>query len=355
MIPFGTTKQKKLNRRRTSMTNHLYINKKVWNTFSAAEMAQYQTDVFKHFKAKGFPFFPTSAEWRDKEMVKLMRYDYTKCILEDVKEIKQTMHGLSLCWSYHPHHYEVQCNSMQTVSDAFNHDDTLKKVIAKRIKMGDNMSDNGLRKMLKIFTGVQCVSNFRPTAAAAIYTKFTPKNGSVYDMSCGYGGRMMGAHIAGMKYYGVEPCAATFQGLNKMQTDFNIDANIRQEGSEIGGWLPDNSVDMCFTSPPYFDCEKYSKEETQSYIKYPTKELWLKGFMRDTLNDCYRVTKPGGVIALNIQNVKTYKNLVADVIEMCGRAGIDYVMTWGLQLSRLGKGGIKLEPILIFVKRGGEK
>ena len=239
-----------------------------------------------------------------------------------------------------------------TVKAAFDDDAILKKVIARRIKMGDNMSDNGLKKMLKIFSGVQCVSNFRPTAAAAIYSRFCPSGGAVYDMSSGYGGRVLGAHIAGVSYKGVEPCKKTHDGLMAMVSDFGIDAEIRNQGSEIGGWVDDKSVDLCFTSPPYFDCEKYSDEDTQSYIKYPTKERWLNGFIKETILECIRVVKDDGVIALNIQNVPSYKTLVDDVCRLMAEIGLVLIDTWGLQLSRLGKGGIKTEPILIFKTKG---
>src|SRR5208282_731299 len=143
------------------------------------------------------------------------------CIDEPNRQILQSMHGLSLCWSYHPHHYEVPCNNQRTVMDVFNDDDLFQQAIRKRMKMGDNMSDNGIRKMLKIFTGTQCVSNFRPTAAAAIYSLFVPKGGYVYDMSAGWGGRLLGANIAGMKYIGVDPATKTHEGLCQMVKDFN--------------------------------------------------------------------------------------------------------------------------------------
>ena len=332
------------------MKHNLFINKKKWSTFSHSELEDYKCSVFEYFRKSGFPYFPTDEVWRKKEITKAFNYDASRCIDEDNKEIRQTMHGLSLCWSYHPHHYSVICNDKKTVHETFLDDDKLKAVIAKRIKMGDNMSNNGLRKMLKIFSGVQCVSNFRPTAASAIYKRFAPSGGVVYDMSSGYGGRIIGALLAGVKYYGVEPCEATFKANKKIISDFGIDAELKCEGSEVGGWLDDNSVDLCFTSPPYFNCEKYSDETTQSYMKYPTKDLWLNGFIKDTLLDCKRVVRANGKIIINIANVPNYKTLVDDVIGIANLVGLRHVDTWGLQLSRLGRGGIKTEPILILIR-----
>ena len=325
----------------------LFINKKTWAHFSETEMQQYQSELFHHYRTNGFPYFPTNEDWRAKELGKLMKYDYTKCVNTSDNIIKQVMHGLSLCWSYHPHHYDVVCNNMRTVKDTFDDDTLLRKVIAKRIKHGDNMSDNGLRKMIKVFSGTQCVSNFRPTAAAALYTHFCKKGGTVWDMSSGYGGRCLGAHLAGVHYIGTDPCTLNFNGVQSMAKDINASAELYNIGSE--DYLPDeNSLDMCFTSPPYFDCEKYSEEGTQSYIKYPSKSAWLNGFMAQTLRNCKMGLKSGGVLVINVQNVKSYPSLVEDVVNLANNLGFDEQQRWGIYLSRLGKGGYKTEPVLVF-------
>ena len=131
------------------------------------------------------------------------------------------------------------------------------------------ISDSGIRKMLKIYSGVQGVSNFRPTAAATIYDVFA-KDGVVWDMSGGWGGRLLGAIVSGVKrYIATEPSIETYKGLIELSDDYgrDIDTWIYNMGSE--DYQPHkNSLDLCFTSPPYFDLEKYSNEDTQSYIKY---------------------------------------------------------------------------------------
>lgn len=333
------------------MNNELFINKKVWKNFSEDEMKSYLQSVYDYYREQGFPYFPTDMLWRENELKKLLNYDYTKCIDIDNKLIKQTMHGLSLCWSYHPHHYEIVCNNMRTVKETFEDDTLLKKVIEKRVRFGDNMSDNGLRKMIKVFSGTQCVSNFRPTAAAAIYSHFANKGDTVYDMSSGFGGRCLGAHISGVNYIGVDPSTKSYNGVLEMSKFLKSNTTLYNIGSEYQ--LPnvqDNTIDLAFTSPPYFDCEKYSEEKTQSYKKYPSKNEWLNGYMKDTLTECFRVLKSGKNLILNVQNVKTYKNLVSDVKHLAETLGFTLTDEWGLQLSRLGKGGYKTEPILIFKK-----
>lgn len=330
--------------------NSIFKNKKEWLKLSEDELLNYKNEIYNYYRKNGFPYFPIDKEWRLKEFQKLLNFDFTSCIDTENKTITQTMHGLSLCWSYHPYHYEIPCNDQKTVMGTFNDEETFKKVIAKRLKIGDNITDNGIRKMLKIFSGVQCVSNFRPTAAAAIYHHFAGSGSTVFDMSHGFGGRVLGGSIAKVNYIGVDPSSRAFKGVSEMCSDFNLPAKLYNIGSECDLPIGDSSVDLCFTSPPYFNCEKYSIEETQSYVKYPNKDLWVNGFIMDTFNNCERILKESGTMIINIQDVKSYKNLVSDIIEAAKKCNFRHVDTWKLQLSNLGGSGFKTEPLLIFKK-----
>ena len=52
---------------------------------------------------------------------------------------------------------------------------------------------------------------------------------------------------------------------------------IHQVGSETFE-CEENSIDMVFTSPPYFAKEAYSDDEEQSYKKFDQYEAWAEGF-----------------------------------------------------------------------------
>lgn len=60
---------------------------------------------------------------------------------------------------------------------------------------------------------------FTPTAAAAIYHKFLPEEGGVvWDMSAGFGGRLLGALACDRvdKYIGTDPNPLSVDGLREM-------------------------------------------------------------------------------------------------------------------------------------------
>lgn len=332
--------------------NPLFINKKVWSQFTEQELESYVLSVFNHYRLQGFPYFETEQRYRDKEFDKMMKYDASKLYQNGC--VKQTMHGLALAWSYFPHSFDVRCNNSMTPIECFNDDELLVKVIRKRIRMGDNMSDNGLRKMIKMFSGVQSVSNFRPTAAASIYSKFTNQGDTVYDMSCGFGGRLLGSIKAGVKYIGVDPSTKTYKGLIEMSQRYAPDAKIILSGSEE--YLPkESSIDFAFTSPPYFDTEKYSNDDSQSYIKYKSKKEWLEGFLLQTLLNVNSALKDGKHMVINIANVKSYPDLEEDTLEVAKAAGFMLESKDRLLLSnstfKKGKSAFKSEPLFVFKKK----
>ena len=228
----------------------IFINKRTWQTFTEAEMNEYIQKVFNYYRKNGFPYFKSDKTFRDKEFLKTKKYDFKNVIDKENKIIKQTMHGLSLAWSYMPHSWEIVCGNKKTPFEVFHNDELFIKVIEKRIKMGDNISDNGIRKMLKLFTGTQSVSNFRPTAAAAIYSLFCKEGDTVWDFSSGFGGRLIGAELAKVNYIGTDPSTLTYNGLIKLKKDYikSIKSEIHKSGSEE--FKPkEKSIDFIFTSP----------------------------------------------------------------------------------------------------------
>lgn len=342
------------------MSKDIFINKKVWSEFDENQLESYIDSVFNHYRQNGFPYFPNDTEFRKNELRKLKNYDFRQVIDKETKTIKQTMHGLALAWSFMPHSWEIPCNGLKTPMDLFNDDDTFRKVIRKRIRMGDNMSDNGIRKMLKLYTGAQSVSNFRPTAAAAIYSLFANRDDIVWDMSCGYGGRLLGAYLAGVKYVGTDPCVKTWKGLLQLTAFLEYDkCIILNRGSEEMNnvYLREpvtgrQMIDFAFTSPPYFDLEKYGTEENQSYIKFPNKEDWAEGFLGETFRKAAFGLKHGGKMAINIANTKSFPNLEDVTISKAIESGFRPYDTWFLALSNptmsSDKSKFKYEPIFIF-------
>jgi DNA modification methylase len=78
--------------------------------------------------------------------------------------------------------------------------------------------------------------------------------------------------------------------------------------------LPDASVALVVTSPPYFAGKAY--EEALGEGGVPGSYVEFLAMLRDVFAECRRVLEPGGRIAVNVANLgrKPYRSLAADVI-----------------------------------------
>jgi len=237
-----------------------------------------------------------------------------------------------------------------TPLEVFNDDTLFKRVISRRVSLGDNISDSGIRKMLKIFTNTQAVSNFRPTAAAVLLSKYSCSSGVFFDPCAGWGGRMLGSFLSGMRYVGCEVGKETLVGLDELGSFLGLDYTLFAQGCETELPLEDSSVDIVMTSPPYFDCEKYSEDEDQSYLKYPQRDLWVNLFLEGMLKNCYRLLKKGSYMLLNVANVRTFPDLVDVTRSSAESVGFRFSHCDRLSLSALNSGSFKYEPILCFIR-----
>ena len=215
---------------------------------------------FDEARADGFPIYSLNRQKKLEQLWQLLRYDRAGLIADGV--VGQSMHGLALAWHYQPHAWSVRCGNMLTPSEVFRDDDLLRNALAQRMRLGSCKTKSDLRKALRTFTGTQGVSNFRPTAAAAIYDRYLPEEGgTVWDMSAGFGGRLLGALASRKvtKYIGTDPAAKTMDGLCEMRDELSplmrglgyeppVMDDLRCVGSEDFHPAPE-STSLCFTSP----------------------------------------------------------------------------------------------------------
>lgn len=333
-----------------------------WSQRSFEEQDEIARGIADRWRMRGFPHYDLSPLERFQDFSTFQRYDRSGLISDGV--VGQTLHALGLAWHYFPHHWEVRVGKMKTAWDVWNSDELLIKAIKSRIKWGGFITDDdgvpdlsaaSMRKALRTYSGVQRVSNFRPSAAAAIYDLYCPVGGTVWDMSSGYGGRLLGA-IASRKvhhYIGTDPASQTMVGLRSLASDFahltQTSVTLHQQGSE--DFLPDTgSLDLCFTSPPYFNTEEYSYELGQSSVRHDTVDAWNEGFLRVTIRNCRQGLRRDGLMILNVADVKTHKTLVEDTLRIASEEGFSLTETLQLALSSISKGGHKYEPVMVFTR-----
>lgn len=329
----------------------LFVNKRVWHAMSEEELEDYKQKLFDHYKSRGFPYFDLSDEKIAKEVTKLKNFD-PKSIEKEDDVISQSMLGLNVVNNFMPHMWHTKCGNFRTPYSNFEDDDVFRKVIEKRLKMGDNMSDAGIRKTLSWYRGTHRVSNFRPTVAKYIYDRYAGE-GKVLDLSCGYGGRLYAA-ICTEKvktYHGAEPQSDTYTGLGKIAMLDEDATSVFIENKPIEDCkFQEGEYDLVFTSPPYFNTEHYSYDDTQSFMRYPTADVWKEKFLKRIISLSYQWLKADGTFALNIANVKTCNDLEESTLKYAKEVGFKLVRTHKMALSGLMRKGYKYEPIFIFEK-----
>lgn len=86
--------------------------------------------------------------------------------------------------------------------------------------------------------------------------------------------------------------------------------------------IPDNSVALVVTSPPYFVGKEYEADVQRGEI--PSTYQDYLTLLRDVFAECARVLEPGGRIAVNVANLgrKPYRSLAADVIDILQGLGL---------------------------------
>ena len=188
-------------------------------------------EIHDDWKSKGFPYYPKDEVWRNYIYQQLISFKRDTLVDRRNKIIGQSAHGLYLAWSFMEHAWGIKCGKMKTPIEIWNDEEHLKKGLNKILsgtffkqKSAHNITESDMRSMLRRYSGTQMVSNFRPTAAAALYDIFVDKNsplegteaGTVWDPSMGYGGRLLGAIAAGINYIGTDPCIPTFKGLKEI-------------------------------------------------------------------------------------------------------------------------------------------
>ena len=178
-------------------------------------------ELFLYYRKTGFPNYELSQYDYKKELSNIKKYPTDKTI--DHKNLRHTMPGCGFLWTFFPHWIDITYkNQNKSIRELWEDDEKLKTLIRKtyiwQLKYGNGFfTENRIRQNAKVYLSKQSVSNFRPTAAKYIYNTYGNK-GSVYDMSAGFGGRLLGFLASGCNsYIGVDPSYKTYKGLTEIK------------------------------------------------------------------------------------------------------------------------------------------
>ena len=208
------------------------------------------------------------------------------------------------------------------------------------------------------------------------------------DTSCGWGDRLAGFYATPCTemYVGCDPNPDVYNtyktqcveyekqlGYNPVLKDhgdhFTCDGSkkviIYNLPSEDVDWsLYENTFDFYFTSPPYYETERYAANHssTQSWVRYPTFEDWKNNFFFRVNKMIWKTLKDSAYMMINIIEPRTSKgtrlNLCDDMVDdILNYPNAYYLGKIGMRMQarphaivNANKNSIFVEPIWVFRK-----
>jgi len=258
--------------------------------------------------------------------------------------------GLKLAEGYFPLRYHARYKTGPSCYESWFDESKLKRAIAIQIKCEDPLTPERVRKAVQY--QVRTPTNFKPGVAKALYERYVPPTGVVWDPCVGYGGRMLGALAAGVNYIGTDVEEGSIRGAQNLVEVLGMENSVRLHLGPAEEFDPQEVLDFVFTSPPYFDRERYSENPQQSWMRYGTNlDDWAEGFFRPIVQVAFQRLKTQGFFALNIRDLKTRTDVIpleACVCKVLEDEGFVSYETLKMPLASIGNESSNYEPIFVY-------
>ena len=214
----------------------------------------------------------------------------------------------------------------------------------------DEVNRNSLRVCLSLRKYI--CSQFKPVVAKALYDMVGAKN--VLDISAGWGDRLCGfmSSEKGEHYVGIDPRKENhpiyeeqYQFYKKHNGFFETDklATFYESPAEDMDYSDYHDYfDIVFSSPPYFNVERYSYDDTQSWVRYNNIDSWNRLFLHKTIEKVWPTIRKGGYLAINIADVyaaskgdgKGYQEITNPMNDYIKSLGGEYDGCLGMEMAK---------------------
>ena len=247
--------------------------------------------------------------------------------------------GLSILEHHQPNFWNVENSKGQSIAKNWNNPELRKEAEERTMKHYTKMYKSEVRRNIAFYSGSPLPTAYRPLLAKSIVDFCNAKK--VLDCSIGWGGRMIGTlALEGTTFEGCEPCSATYDGLVNIVSFLGMEDRVKlhKAGAEdVLPTLPSQSYDLMITSPPYYNLEIYSHEESQSIKKFPSWDEWIEKFIEPVVREVLRCLKEDGVSAWSVKNFRKYK--LQDIIfQLHKKYGWEHTETFAMTSTPRNKG-----------------
>jgi hypothetical protein len=340
-----------------------HITGEKWQQLEPEAQERYLELAFQFWRNHGFPYRTFTQQEICVQFQQLLSINSNRIFLSE-NNLASFPTGLALANYFHPQIWEIPFSRHRTPVQCFYDDDLLKACLKQALLLWPDRkgtSDWCLRDILRTFRHTRRVSNFRPTVAKALYENYSKPGDKILDFSAGFSGRLLGSLSLERHYVGYDPCQLqidglirTFETLRDLELTKGM-VELRKVCAEEEMLLEkDREYNLIFSSPPYFNCERYSIENTQSFIRYPYYEMWREKFLNTVIRESYRLLKTKGFFIINVANIfgapiaSDTKLIASSYFKLCA----EYSLRLGkLPYHRSNNGSYyHYEPIYVFQK-----
>lgn len=215
--------------------------------------------------------------------------------------------------------------------------------------------DSALRKTKQFFrSNCTCYASI-PTQFPFDYIdrlleKYTEPDQRFIDPCCGWGQRYLASQKHRLNYTGFDINTKLTEKIKELDkyiklNDINTDNHILNEDCRIRKPDLQSKGDFVFTSPPYFNIEKYDKGKQVFTEDY---EVWREKFLKPLCDNMVYMCKDGGTIGVNIKNY-TNEAMLTDTFNFLCSHHIKFVRVEKLYLANKWYGmKTNFEYVLIF-------
>jgi DNA modification methylase len=343
-----------------------------------------QKDAYDLF----YDFYSTSTKnmYKDFDVV-LERYEYKHKYKDNPLGVIEKTHYYNDVSNYFQQENRMKCGSIYVDSpmEIWCDETKLAKMNWHFWRAGvmedDGINDAIFRAAFRL--GTYTATQFKPSVAKAVYERHRAEN--VLDTSCGWGDRLAGfygTHSTKL-YVGCDPNPDVFEVYKKQCVEYEKiiggkpklieqedyfechgkkTVKIWRKPSEDVEWsLYTDTFDLYFTSPPYFETEKYASDTSavsdQSWARYNSFNNWKHDFFFKVTEMVWPTIKKNGFMMINIIEPRakngTRLNLCDDMVEhFCKLPQCNYIGKIGMRMMARPNTqelkGVFIEPIWVF-------
>jgi 16S rRNA G966 N2-methylase RsmD len=221
--------------------------------------------------------------------------------------------GMKLCEHFNPNFFDIE-NANGVSFKSLWTQSNLEKILKWNRKSHSTPYLSELKRGIYFCCGLTKNTMYRPQMMKLACMHYKPE--VVLDPCAGWGGRMLGAVSYGAHYIAFEPNTQTYNNLQQMASFLGIQNKVTLICDDALNMKKYNlpKAGLVLTSPPYFDLEVYTHEDTQSIKKTATYQDWADGFLREIIKLGIEHLTDDGVSCWNVGKVRS-RDMNDDVLK----------------------------------------